>query len=186
MNSNIYLKKTKIWLLVIIEVKSSTILKISQFAIFATKNDQISLYFLKNLIDLSNNNKKYCDWLVFIRTHFFISNVDSSWKTCALENTVRVFLLRLLFDWLSPDRSKQSSSSSSSIDSLISSSESCETSNRRLDDGDDSDDGFGDNSLIACDWCLSGVVFNAAIKWEIERMNKSKMKIKKRFYCCWW
>lgn len=61
------------------------------------------------------------------------SNVDSSWKTCARENTVRVFFLR--FDCIEPfmpgeppsdGRSGLSSSASSSMQSWPSSSDSLE------------------------------------------------------------
>lgn len=96
-------------------------------------------------------------------TYFFISKVDSSWKTCALEKTVLVFLFRLqcmIWLLLSVDLSIDSSSSSSSIDSLTSSSDSCDEFNCW----------FGDDVVVAVFGelvtdadCLSGVL-NSTIK----------------------
>lgn len=99
-------------------------------------------------------------------TYFFISNVDSSWNTCAREKTVLVFLFRLqCIIWLLPsvDRSMDSSSSSSSIDSLTSSSESC----------DEFKCWFGDEAVVAVFGEL--VIDGDCLSGDLSSRNLSKI-----------
>lgn len=106
---------------------------ICEWKMLGLENSEQKILLMQNLQNFSKiqtdhikskRNPKKTD-----ETYFFISKVDSSWKTCAREKTVLVFLLRLqCIIWLLPsvDRSMDSSSSSSSIDSLTSSSDSCD------------------------------------------------------------